>query len=60
MDRVTRCLHCGKRMVPAPSFSGRTELQCVFCDNLDPLKIEAAKWADSPLAAPLLSIETTR
>ena len=47
MDRVTRCLHVGKRMVAAPSFSGRTELQCVFCDNLDPLKIEAAKWADS-------------
>ena len=60
MDRVTRCLHCGKRMVAAPSFSGRTELQCVFCDNLDPLKIEAAKWADSPLAAPLKTIETIR
>lgn len=60
MDRVTRCLHCGKRMVPAPSFTGRTELQCVFCDKLDPLKIEAAKWADSPLATPLKAIETTR
>ena len=23
MDRVTRCLQCGKRMVPAPSYSGR-------------------------------------
>jgi hypothetical protein len=47
-------------MVAAPSFSGRTELQCVFCDNLDPLKIEAAKLADSPLSAPLQLIETTR
>ena len=35
MDPVTRCLHCGKRMVPAPSYSGRTELKCVFCDKLD-------------------------
>jgi hypothetical protein len=60
MDRVTRCLHCGKRMVPIPSFTGRTELQCVFCDKLDPLKIEAAKWADSPLATPFKAIETTR
>ena len=49
MDRVTRCLHCRKRMVPAPSYSGRTELKCVFCDKLDPM--EALKeWADSPLA----------
>ncbi|MBA2398689.1 MAG: hypothetical protein H0V72_08310 [Bradyrhizobium sp.] len=47
-------------MVPAPSFTGRTELQCVFCNKLDPLKIEAAKWADSPLATPFKAIETTR
>ena len=51
MDRVTRCLHCGKRMVPAPSYSGRTELKCVFCDRLDPMEMRAARqWADSPLA----------
>src|SRR5215216_1052509 len=35
MDRVTRCLHCGKRMVPTPSYTGSTELKCVFCDKLD-------------------------
>lgn len=53
MDRVTRCLHCGKRLVPTPSSIGRTELKCVFCDNLDPMKMEAAtKWASSPLAIP--------
>ena len=54
MDRVTRCLHCGKRMVPAPSHTGRTELVCVFCDKLDPMEMTAAnKWADSPLATPI-------
>jgi hypothetical protein len=54
MDRVTRCLQCGKRMVPVPSLDGRTELKCVFCDKLDPMKMPAAKqWADSPLAAPV-------
>jgi hypothetical protein len=54
MDRVTRCLHCGKRMVPAPSKTGRTELKCVFCDKLDPMEmVEPNKWADSPLATPI-------
>lgn len=54
MDPVTRCLHCGKRMVPAPSYSGRTELKCVFCDKLDPMEAPAVKeWADGPLAQPI-------
>ena len=53
MDRVTRCLQCGKRMVPAPSYTGRAELKCVFCDKLDPMKMpETQRWADSPLAGP--------
>ena len=39
MDRVTRCLHCGKRMVPTPSYTGRTELRCVFCDRQDAIDI---------------------
>jgi hypothetical protein len=50
MDRVTRCLHCGKRMVPTPSYTGRTDLKCVFCDRLDPVEMaEPARWGDSPL-----------
>jgi hypothetical protein len=54
MDRVTRCLHCGKRMVPAPSLTGRTELVCVYCDKTDPMKMgEAKKWVESPLAHPI-------
>jgi hypothetical protein len=43
MDRTTRCAKCGKRMVPIVTISGRTDLQCIICD--DP----AVKWADSPL-----------
>ncbi|WKA25924.1 hypothetical protein [Bradyrhizobium roseum] len=51
MDRVTRCLHCGKRMVPAPSLTGRTKLICVYCDKTDPMEnAETAKWTESPLA----------
>jgi hypothetical protein len=54
MDKVTRCLHCGKRLVPVPSADGRTELQCIWCDKLDPMEMTAAnKWADSPLATPI-------
>jgi hypothetical protein len=33
-------------MVPVVTFSGRTNLQCISCD--DP----AVKWAESPLIAP--------
>ena len=54
MDRVSRCPHCGKRLVPEPSVLGRTELKCLFCDQLDPLEVlEAKKCADSPLAQPV-------
>ena len=52
MDLVTRCLHCGKRMLPTPSLNGRTELKCVFCDKLDPMEMTVmTKWAEGPLAA---------
>jgi uncharacterized OB-fold protein len=46
MDRITRCAKCGKLMVPVVTISGRTDLQCISCD--DP----AVKWAESPLTAP--------
>jgi hypothetical protein len=46
MDRITRCPKCGKRLIPVVTISGRTDLQCISCD--DP----AVKWAESPLTAP--------
>ena len=46
MDRITLCSKCGKRRVPVVTWSGRTDLQCISCD--DP----AVKWAESPLMAP--------
>ena len=48
MERVTRCLHCGKRTVPVPSFHGRSELQCISCD-LDPRKLETTARVENPL-----------
>jgi hypothetical protein len=46
MDQITHCLKCGKRLVSVVTLSGRTELQCIICD--DP----AVKWAEGPLIAP--------
>src|SRR6266576_5766597 len=46
MDQTTRCPKCGKRLVPVVTISGRTDLQCISCD--DP----AVKWAESPVTAP--------
>ena len=51
---VTRCMHCGKRTVPVPGFTGRTELICVSCgvpkiDSADPLIDETTqKWGCEP------------
>jgi hypothetical protein len=47
MDQTTRCKECGKRLVPVVTISGRTDLQCLSCD--DP----AVKWARSPLTTPV-------
>ena len=44
-ERTTRCAKCGKRLVPVVAISGRTELECISCD--DP----AAKLAEGPPAA---------
>ena len=55
MDRMTRCLHCGRGLVPILNADGRTELKCAWCDKVDPMETEAAKWAESPLATPITS-----
>jgi hypothetical protein len=32
--------------------TGKIELRCLKCDQVDPLKTNAIKWANSPLAGP--------
>jgi len=54
MNQITRCPKCGKRMVPVVTLSGRTDLQCISCD--DP----AVKWAESPSTAPEKPIAAER
>jgi len=46
MQELTRCPKCGKRLVAVITISGRTDLQCISCD--DP----AVRWAESPRTAP--------
>jgi hypothetical protein len=46
MDRITHCPKCGKQRVPIITLSGRTDLQCIICD--DP----AVKSAESPPLVP--------
>jgi len=54
MDRITHCFKCGKQRVPVVTLSGRTDLQCISCD--DP----AVKWAESPSTASEEPILTER
>ncbi len=49
---LTRCPKCNKRMMAMTDRSGRTELRCMKCDKIDPMKTDTAKWADSSLAGP--------
>lgn len=48
----TRCPKCHRRLMAMTDKTGRTELRCLKCDKVDPMKIDAAKWADSFLAQP--------
>ena len=46
MAQTTCCPKCGKGVLPVVTISGRTDLQCISCD--DP----ALKLAESPPTAP--------
>jgi phage FluMu protein Com len=47
-----RCPKCNKLLMAMTDRTGRTELRCLKCDQVDPMKTHAAKWAASPLAGP--------
>lgn len=46
---MDRCPTCKRRMKPVLSRNGRTDFKCLYCDEVDPLETDAAKWADSSL-----------
>jgi phage FluMu protein Com len=47
-----RCPKCNKLLTAITDRTGRTELSCLKCDHVDPMKTPTAKWAESPLAGP--------
>lgn len=47
---ANKCPRCGKRMIPVLAKSGRTELNCPACDEIEPIRTDAG--AEGPLAAP--------
>jgi phage FluMu protein Com len=47
-----RCPKCKKLLMAMTDRTGKTELRCLKCDQVDPLKTDAIKWAISPLAGP--------
>jgi hypothetical protein len=47
---VERCPKCNKRLIAMTDRTGRSEFRCLKCDEVDPIKTELAKWAESPLA----------
>jgi len=49
---ITRCPKCNKRLTAVSDRNGRTELCCLKCDKVDPMKTDAAKWANSSLSGP--------
>ncbi|MBB5048131.1 phage FluMu protein Com [Rhodopseudomonas rhenobacensis] len=49
---VSRCLKCKKRLMAMTDRTGRITLACLKCDNVDPMKTDAVKWANSSLARP--------
>jgi hypothetical protein len=56
---VTRCPGCKKRLIAMTDRTGRTELACLKCDKVDPMKTDAVKWASSGLARYALSRPST-
>jgi phage FluMu protein Com len=44
-----RCANCNKLLMAMTDRTGHTELRCLKCDKVDPMKTDAVKWADSPI-----------
>src|ERR1700710_394106 len=47
---MTRCPKCKKRLMAMIDRTGRTDLRCLKCDKVDPLKNVAVEWKDTARA----------
>jgi hypothetical protein len=57
---LSRCPDCKRRLMAMTDRTGRTNMVCLKCDNVDPMKTVAAKWAVSSLAASASKIPSDR
>jgi hypothetical protein len=57
---ISRCLGCKRRLMSMTDRTGRTKLVCLKCDNVDPMKTDAAKWANSTLANSVVNAASRR
>jgi hypothetical protein len=48
----SRCSRCRRRLIASSGKTGRTEMVCLICDEIDPMKTVAMKWAQSNLSPP--------
>jgi len=46
---ASRCPRCKRRLIVMTDRTGRTKMACLKCDNIDPMKTDAVKWANSSL-----------
>jgi hypothetical protein len=51
----SRCPECKKRLMAMTDRTDRTELVCLQCQKVDPMKTDTVKWANNRLAAPAKS-----
>jgi DNA-directed RNA polymerase subunit M/transcription elongation factor TFIIS len=49
---MDQCPKCNNRLIAVTDRTGRTEMRCLKCDKVDPMKTDAVKWADSLLSGP--------
>jgi hypothetical protein len=47
-----RCPKCENLLMATTDRMGKTELRCLKCDKVDPMKTDAVKWANSGLYGP--------
>jgi hypothetical protein len=47
---LSRCPDCKRRLMAMTDRTGRTKMVCLKCDDVDPMKTDAARWAASGLA----------
>jgi phage FluMu protein Com len=47
-----RCPKCKKLLMAMTDRTGKTELRCLKCDDVDPMKTDAVKWVKGGLSRP--------